>query len=57
MQALRRLNHSRSKAFDRALEDSLEKLAAWYDAEDGSEAEAKAFEVWLAAPLPPTAYQ
>jgi hypothetical protein len=57
LQALRRLNHSRSRAYEQALDEALTKLAAWHDAEPDSEEEAAAFAIFLAMPLPPAAYQ
>ena len=43
--------------YGRHVDDILTKLAAWRDAEDGSEEEAHAFAIFLATPLPAAAYQ
>jgi hypothetical protein len=52
LQTLRRLNRARGQRYERQLEDSLTKLAAWADAPEGSEQQARAFEAWLHSPLP-----
>lgn len=44
LRALRQMNKDRSKLYDRHVEDSLTKLAKWYDAEEGSEEARLAFE-------------
>lgn len=50
LEALRRLN--RSRRHERALKDSLTKLAKWYDAEPNSPEAEAAFQAWLHSPLP-----
>jgi hypothetical protein len=52
LRTLKRMNHARSKLYERHIEDSLTKLAAWADAEDGSEEQQRAWETWLHSPLP-----
>jgi hypothetical protein len=51
LRALRRLNRARGQEYDRHVEDSLAKLAAWHDAPEGSEEARRAFEAWLHSPL------
>jgi hypothetical protein len=52
LRALKRLNHARGQRYERQLDDSLTKLAKWFDAPEGSEEARRAFELWLHSPLP-----
>ena len=55
LQALRKMNHARgqkAKLYERALDDSLTKLAKWADLPEDDPERDKAWETWLLSPLP-----